>query len=689
MAELKKEPDVPDELGDLHLTQAEMENEDAASLRERSEALSVGEIDAPFEDGFTMKTFIGALFVGLIMAPGAIYLGLVAGSGLGGAAQWVTIVLFAEVARRSFLPLKRQEIFMLYYVAGGLASVALADRGISGGPFAELIWRQYFIQSPQAATIANEIPRWATPGPGSDALTHRTFLHGDWTIPIVVIIATQILERLSWIPAGYMLFRLTSDIERLPFPLAAVAASGATALAEASTKEESWRWRIFSTGTTIGLVFGAFYVAIPVFTSVVFGKALMLIPIPFVDLMGSTETILPAAPFGFSGDLGKVLTGFVLPFSLTSASFIASIIGQLVMNPIMYKAGILTQWKPAMDSINTKIVNDFDFWLSVGIGIQIAIAFIGIVIVVTSSIEAARGIKNRNRGSWTDVPKGRGDNLHTVKLAFVLWLAATIGYVWFTHTLLPTFPTLLLCVYAFVWTPFNSFVSARMFGLTSTGVSFPYLDKLTIMKSGYSGIDVWYAPMPLHDYGSLAQRFREVELTRTSFTSIVKAEAVMLPMILIVGFLYWQFVWHSTPIPSSQFPFAQKVWPIHATQQAIWNQINKQGGANWVLTAIKPNLIAYGGIGTLITYGLMTAFKLPVLAFYGAAGGINAYPHDTIPTFIGACLGKWYFSKRIGVEKWTAYAPVLLAGFSCGTGLISMASIALALISKAVQPLPF
>ena len=102
----------------------------------------------------------------------------------------------------------------------------------------------------------------------------------------------------------------------------------------------------------------------------------------------------------------------------------------------------MTQWKPGMDSINSKIVNDFDFWLSVGIGIQIAIAFIGIFIVVTSSIEAARGIKNRNRGSWTDIPKGRGDNVHTVKIALGLWLLATIGYVWFTHALLPTFPHL-------------------------------------------------------------------------------------------------------------------------------------------------------------------------------------------------------------------------------------------------------
>ncbi|HQL54971.1 MAG TPA: hypothetical protein PLQ87_09705, partial [Phycisphaerae bacterium] len=49
-----------------------------------------------------MRTIIGALFVALVMMPGAIYMGLVAGQSLGSAAEWVTIILFAELARRSF-----------------------------------------------------------------------------------------------------------------------------------------------------------------------------------------------------------------------------------------------------------------------------------------------------------------------------------------------------------------------------------------------------------------------------------------------------------------------------------------------------------------------------------------------------------------------------------------------------------
>jgi hypothetical protein len=41
------------------------------------------------------------------------------------------------------------------------------------------------------------------------------------------------------------------------------------------------------------------------------------------------------------------------------------------------------------------------------------------------------------------------------------------------------------------------------------------------------------------------------------------------------------------------------------------------------------------------------------------------------------------------MERWRAYAPILLAGYSCGVGLIGMTSIAIALISKSVSQVVF
>ena len=57
---------------------------------------------AEFQDGVTVRTVIGAFFIGFVMMPGAIYMGLIAGESIGSAAEWVTVILFAEIARRSF-----------------------------------------------------------------------------------------------------------------------------------------------------------------------------------------------------------------------------------------------------------------------------------------------------------------------------------------------------------------------------------------------------------------------------------------------------------------------------------------------------------------------------------------------------------------------------------------------------------
>ena len=653
-----------------------------------------------FEEGFTGKTVIGALFVGFIMLPGALYLGLVAGQGLGPAAEWVTIVLFAEVMRRSFLPMKRQEIYILYYVAAMLSNVLMADRGISGGPFGYLIWNQYFRQAPQAGMIAREIPNWVVPAAGSAALTQRTFLNMAWGIPILLLVVGEVLGRLNWMSMGYVLFRVTSDVERLPFPMAPVAASGATALAEAASKEESWRWRVFSIGTMAGLVFGFFYVAVPVFTGVVFGKALTLIPIPFFDLSASTERFLPGALTGISGDIGKVLAGFVIPYPIVAGSMVGSILARIFPMPsILHGMGAFGKpgnsgWTPGMDSILTRQVTDIKFWMSVSIGLQIAIAIIGIFSVITA-LTAMRK-KLAGKGLFSQVPKGRGD-IH-LYIPLTVWFVVTIFYICLTQYLLSvdskpgephTFPWWILIFFGLVWTPINSFVSARMIGLTGGGVSFPFLKEASIMKSGYPYVDIWYAPIPLADYGSLAQRFREVELTETKFSSVIKVEFLVLPIFLFSSFIFWAFFWHTSAIPSSQHPFAQRFWPLAATFQAMFQSINRKGGPTWVLEGINTNRILGGTAAGLALYGITAICRIPSLFYYGFIGGIGAWPADALPTFLGAWMGQRYFSKRFGVEQWRMYAPVLLAGFSCGTGLIAMAAIALALIAKSVNYLPF
>lgn len=646
---------------------------------------AVGEVKE-FEEGFTWKAVLGTFFVGIVIMPAAIYVGLVAGTAVGAAAQWMTIIVFNEVARRSFIPLKKQELYILYYVAGGLAG--MVGTALAGGPFAWWIWNQYFANSTAAKQfgIYGKIPTWVVPPPGSPAIVNRTFLDSAWLVPLYLLLANSIIGRLTWIGMGYTLFRLTSDVERLPFPLAPIAAAGATALAEVGRKEETWRWQVFSVGAVLGLIWGFFYVGIPAISSAFMVKPLQLIPIPYIDLTPTTESFLPSAPIGLVGDLGLLITGFVLPFPIVLGNLIGSVLCQGIANPILYHMGYMPTWRPGMTIIYTQFATSFDVWISVGAGFAGAVAMIGFYSMGKLLATARRQYAGRERGGWAP-PPGRGD--FPISLALGMWFLATLASVTICHKLVPKFPLWILVIFAFLWTPLNSYISARMIGFGGFFPGIPYLKEATIILSGYKNVDIWFAPIPLADYGGTAQFFREVELTGTKFTSILKAEALMFFVILGFSFLYWQYIWKLRPIPDPAYPFAQKMWPLNAMNSALIMTANLSPEQAWLLKALKFKVIgASFGIGLLL-YIVMGYLGLPPMFFYGFVGGVTGLPANTLVIFIGALLGRYYFARRFGEHRWRAYTPVLAAGYGCGFGLVSMICIALTLIAKSVSYMPY
>ena len=638
-----------------------------------------------YREGFTARTVAGAFFVGFIMMPGAIYMGLIAGASFGAAAEWVTIILFSELARRSFSSLTRQEIYLIYYIAGGLAGV-IGGTMLAGGPFGQLVWNQYLAQSQAAAGfgIAEHIPEWVVPPVGSDALAGRSFLHRAWIPPMVVLVASQVLARVEWFTLGYILFRVTSDMERLPFPLAPVAAQGATALAEGDEGRDSWRWRVFSVGMGIGLLFGAVYVGLPALTGLIASDPIVLLPIPWIDLTRTTQDILPAAPLGIGTDLGLVLLGMVLPFWIVVGTFAAAMVHSLG-SPILYHVGVLTHWRPGMDAILTNFANDIDVWMSVYIGAGAAVGAIGLVQAVLS-VRAAR--RQGGHRPLQDKPAGRGD--------FPLWIAivgyalSTLAMIWLCVLLLDDdeFPLIFLLLFGFVLTPVISYVNARMAGLTGQLVSFPLLREGAFILSGYRGIDIWFAPIPYADHGRRAQLFREVELTGTRFSSIIKAELLLLPLSLVCGFVFWSLVWQMEPIPSPTFQYAQTYWHLIALRQCLWYSATL-GGETLFDQAIKGWWILGSFVLAGGTFGLMSWLGLPISLVYGFVRGLGGLPHLLIPEMAGALLARYWLEPRFGERQWRQYAPVLLAGYACGMGLVGMSAVAIALISKSVTQLHY
>ncbi len=629
-----------------------------------------------FEEGFDWKTVVGAVFIGFLMMPGSMYLQLVIGSGIGPAARWVTIILFAEIARRAHTSLKQQEIFILYYMAGA----ALAS------PFQGLLWSQYLVQSDAAKMlgVAEFIPSWVAPGANSDSMIERSFLHRDWLIPILLLIGSQVIQRVDRFGLGYALYRITSDVEKLPFPMAPVGALGTMALAESSDeKDKGWKWRVFSIGGMIGLMFGAIYVLLPVVSGLIFTEPVTLIPIPWIELTRHTEEVLPAVATGIQLDLGLVFIGMVLPFWAVIGGLVGLII-TVILNPILWKQGILQRWHQGMGTVDTVFANNFDFYMSFGIGLGLAIGVIGVW-----SVARSFGKSGPDRGTLHDLfhpPEGRGDFNFWISIG--IYVCSTISYVLLCVWLVPNFPWIFFLGYGFIYTPIISYITARMEGIAGQFVSLPLVREASFIAGakyfGYQGIEIWYAPIPIHNYGEATVGFREIELTGTSLRGIIKAELVVFPVVMVSSLLFSQFIWRLAPIPSASYPYAQELWHLQALNTLLMQTSTLEGNSLF-FQALKGSYVASGlGLG-LILYMILSVLGLPVLLIYGVVRGLGqSTPHGIILEVAGALLGRYYFHKRYGT-MWRQYAPVLLAGFSCGMGLTGMFAMGFALILKSLS----
>jgi len=647
--------------------------------KELSEYRDLLETPTAFEEGFDWKTVVGAIFIGFLMMPGSMYLNLVVGAGIGPAARWVTIILFAEVAKRAYTDLKQQEVFLLYYMAGAAMH----------SPFQGLLWSQYLVQSDAARMLGltELIPTWVAPGPGSESFVQRTFLHRDWLIPILLLIGSQIVQRIDHFGLGYALYRITSDVEKLPFPMAPVGALGTMALAESTEdKKAGWKWRVFSIGGVIGMLFGSVYVLFPVLSGLIFTEPIRLIPLPWLDLTRHTEDVLPAVATGIQFDLGLVFTGMVLPFWAVIGGLVGQII-TIVANPILYEHGILHRWHRGMGTVDTVFANSFDFYLSFGLGLGLAIAVIGIWQVVRSLRKGAGGVDYRQ--VFKSHP-GRGDINFWVSIA--IYVFSTISYVLMCLWLVPNFPWIFFVLYGFIYTPVISYITARMEGLAGQFVSLPLVREASFIAGakffGYHGIEIWYAPIPIHNYGKATVDFREIELTGTNLRGVIKAEFVVFPVVMIASLLFSQFIWQLAPLPSASYPYAQQLWHLQALNTLLMQTSTLEGNSLFYQALSGNYLMAGLGLG-LVTYVLLNIFGLPVLLIYGVVRGLGQHiPHGLVLEVVGALLGRWYFQKRYG-KMWRQYAPVLLAGFSCGMGLMGMFSMGCTLILKSLGKLAY
>jgi len=638
-----------------------------------------------FEDGFNWTALFGALFISMVMIPGAIYMGLLAGeANIGPAAQWVTVILFIEAARRAQQSLKRAEIFVLFYMAGVAMSM----------PFTGLLWNQYYIQSDAAIAngIAELIPSWFAPDPDSPSYDRRSFLAWEWLPAIGLVFFQTFFSQLSSMVLGYGLFRMASDVEKLPFPMAPIGAQGIMALAEDPNErsaggEGSWRWRVFSIGGAIGLAFGTIYLGLPTVTEIFADRPISFFPIPWVDTTANTQDLLPAVATGLSWDLGNLLVGMVLPYYAMVGSFVGLLV-TFVLNPVLYKYEILNSWIPGDNTVQTVFKNNVDFYLSFQIGVSLAVAIVGIWQVVRAVRKARRKRAREQVEMGAKPPPGRGD-LKT-RYILVCFVAVTLIYIVVCGVLIDWHPGVMvvLVFFGFVYTPIISYVTARLEGMAGQVVEIPMIREASFILSGYQGVAVWFLPVPIANYGQMTVLYRQAELTGTKFTSIWKAKIILYPIILVSSMLFASFIWSLAPVPSATYPYAETMWELQALNVSVIHS-STLGEYSIFEDALNWNSIAAGTFFGTALFSVMSLFNAPIFLTYGVIRGLGqSLPHMIIPQFVGALIGRHYFQKRLGL-KWRQYIPVVVAGFSCGQGLLVTASVGLKFLSKAAISLPY
>ena len=573
-----------------------------------------------------------------------------------------------------------------------------------GQPFSGLLWNQFFIQSQSAIGmgVAELLPDWyAASSP--EVLAQRNFFDPAWYPVIGMIIFTQLVGRFNSTILTYGLFRVASDIEKLPFPMAPIGASGIMALAEQQEEEgshggekaagDNWRWRVFSIGGILGLSFGAVYAALPALSTAVLNQPISIIPIPFVDLTPKTADLLPAVATGLNLNLGLVVTGMVMPFYAILGSFIGLII-TMVANPILYRTGLLNSWSPGDKTPATMFKNSMDFYFSFTIGVSIAVAIAGIW-QVAHQIRSKRKLRKQQQllrleiEQTTSTPPGRGD----IPPIFIIgtYAATSMIYILFSGYLIDWHPGVMkvLMFFAFIYTPLVSYVTARLEGLAGQVVQIPMVKEAAFILSGYTGgVKVWFLPTPLHDYGKGTVFWRQTELTGTRFWSIWKAEVILVPIVLISSIFFAQFIWSLAVIPGPEYPFTEVMWEQQAASQCIIYSSTLGRFSTWQESFNWHYLLWGAGFGTAL-FAIMWPLHLPILLVYGVIRGLGqTLPHSIVMEFIGALLGRFYFQRRIGA-MWRQYILVVAAGFFCGVGLISVLSIGLNFLAKSVIKIPF
>jgi len=588
------------------------------------------------------------------------------GASLTASVGFFALILSIELARLYGNPLSKQEAIIIFQ-SSFLVSMSMTFTGP--------IYALYFVHSPIAARfgIAENIPTWYAPSLSSTVWKTRTFFHPDWIAPLSISLIATALGAIGSIALGLLAREMFIEVEELPFPFQVMMVSGVETLVE----RERGTLNIFAVSTLIGLVYGLALYGVP-FASRAAGTPLSLLPIPWYDFNIELQRYLPGASLGVATDLMVFCGGIVLPLNVVISMFIGSFSVYFLANWLFVHFGLTpwaTHWTPGMDISMILRESILYFWACPTIGIAIAAGLVPLIMHPRIISKTLKSLMHPYSYSSERV----SGPLISGKIIASLFIISSLGGTFLVWGLVPTAPLWLLFLLFFGWSILSTLVSSRMLGIAGVGFEAPYINQIAIYASGYTGYDLWFAPLPIAQGSGWCATFKICQLAKTTITSYLKAWIAAFALAILTSFIFVSTLWNLAPIPSAMYPGAAIMWPVQATYQALW--------VARPLEFFRPEWILYSAAATGVVAALLEAAHSPI-SMVGIAAGISQPIPIAMTYLIGAIVAQ-IFIKLKGKDWWRHYYMNIGAGLVMGEGIAVVSGCAVAMILKSIWISPY
>lgn len=639
------------------------------------------EAEGELETGITWRSLLSLVYAAVLLGPIDVFLALYMGSSfltagpgyvVAAPALYIFLILFTEISRMFGSPLKRHEVFIMYYLFG-FATIETT--------FITLLQQGYYKSSPLAKELIEPftgkryydvIPSWYAPSPSAYEL--RTFLHPEWLLPMGTFFLATILNLASEVGLGLLCAHLYIDVEKLPYPTAPVASEGILTVAERDPR----KIRIFAFASFLSFAWSFLTFGIPSVMGGAFGVRVGFLTL--IDLTPYLSQYMPGATFAVDFEPFPYTWGWMLSTSSVTFILIGSyavwffanwaIINFNIPSPLF--AEFQREYYPSMTMDLLMWRSQLWIWTGFMMG-----AALGITVV---TLIRGRRFLVRSLRSLTNLAAARHAGYLPLHMILALWLGGTVGATLLIYVLVPEFPLWTLILFSMLIPFVNAIINARGMGEVGYSVSIPYLRESMFLFSGYRGATIWFAPLYAGGYGTGAQAagytymIKVAKVTGTKPMDYFKTLFLILPLTWFMSFIVVSTFLLMAPIPSNVFPMTMYLWPEQLIREVFMMR-------NFY-SIYKLPLI---GVGFILTAALtVISSYIPFLNVMGLFLGFSTAIPFANALFIGHIIGIKILKRWFGADWWDKYRGVVLAGVACGYGIIAAVGGASILISKAL-----